>query len=195
MDGAPTMVEIARAHVLDSRARFLRSSAGDLSHNLSGRFDRAVCNAALWLFPRPRHALSELREILEPGALFVFNIPAERLEGTTSVPDPFQVELGATLMRHGLGRRQSQELPLFNSTRIELALKRAHFRLERTERYTYRGRQHELIELMRIPAMMARLAPALPEDERSRIVSLAASRCDPAREVEVPWIYFVARAL
>ena len=195
IDGASIMVEIARARVRDTRAEFLQLDAGNLSRTRGGGFDRAVCNAALWLFPRPEHVLSDLRESLTGGALFVFNIPAERIEDAASTPDPFQVELGRTLMCHRFGRQQPQKLPLFDMARIEHTLDCAHFRLERTERYTYTGRQQELMELMRIPAMTARLLPGMAHDQRDRIVLQAAARCDPAREVEVPWIYFVARAL
>lgn len=191
IDGAVTMVEIARTRVRDPRVRFRCAEISELERAVSGTFDRAVCNAALWLFPRPRRVLAELRDLLTGDGRLVFNLPAERLEGSDTEPDPFQRELAAAL----LGSRGERQLhpPLFDLERVESALEAAGLRLVRLERHSHVGRQEELIELMKIPAMTARLAPDRTPAERQRIVYRAAERCDPELEVEVPWLYFVVR--
>ena len=192
IDGAAAMIEIAR--VSDPRATFLQVNTDDLPGPVAGRFDRIVCNAAFWLLPRTGRVLSALWERARRGARLVFNLPAQRMESVAAAPDPFQWELGTALIDHLGEGRLPLDLPLFSLEGIERALAGAGFRLESTETYVYRGRQEELIELMLLPAMTARLAPELSWAERRRIVRGAAARSDPDLEVEIPWLYFVARA-
>lgn len=61
------------------------------------------------------------------------------------------------------------------------------------ERFVYRGRQGELIDLMELPAMIARAAPEASVEGRAAAVAEARKDVDPAQPVEVPWGYFVAR--
>jgi SAM-dependent methyltransferase len=192
LDSAATMVEIARCRVGDPRARFLCASAAGLTARRLGRFDRVVCNAASWLFPSPAAVLSELRDLIEPDGLMVFNIPAERVVGEGPKPHPFQLELAASLMTRLPGPYSTTERQ-FTPEGIKAVLERCHFRIERIEPFRHVGRQQELMELMQIPAMAARLQPDLDAQRGLRIVEAAAARSDPNLEVDVPWIYFVAR--
>lgn len=192
LDSAAAMVEIARCRVGDPRAQFMCASAAGITAQQLGRFDRVVCNAASWLFPSPAAVLGELQDLVEPGGLLVFNIPAERVVGEGSKPHPFQVELAATLMTRLPGPRSTTERQ-FTSEGIAAVLERCRFRIERVEPFRHVGRQQELMELMQIPAMAARLRPDLDAQSGLRIVQAAAARSDPNLEVDVPWIYFVAR--
>lgn len=188
IDSAASMVEVARCRVRDPRARFLCRDVAELDHLQLERFDRVVCNAASWLFPRPGAVLSALKRHLVTGGLVVFNVPAERIAGSPVEPHPFQVELAASL-----GPRRLPAERLFDRQRIAAVLSRHGFELENVELYRHVGRQEELMELMQIPAMARRLAPYLAREDGLRIVRAAAERCDPDLEVDVPWLYFVAR--
>lgn len=193
LDSAPTMVEIARCRVPDRRARFL---CADVTHRLSvaelGRFDRAVCNAALWLFPTPGSVLADLGDLLIPGGILVFNLPAERLEGRAVTPHPFQIELAASLAAGSDGQHRLTE-DLYDPAGIEGTLERCGFEVDTVELYRHCGLQGELMALMQIPAMAARLVTHDEPAEGLRAVRSAVERSDPGIEVEVPWVCFVAR--
>ena len=79
VDASEEMVEVARANILDPRARFHVAPASAVHDVEDGPFDRALCNAAFWQFPASGPVFGSLYRVLEPGARFVFNVPAERV--------------------------------------------------------------------------------------------------------------------
>lgn len=189
VDGSAAMVAVARSQVQDPRARFRVAAASDLERVVAGPFDRAVCNAAFWQFPDPRAVLAALARVLEPGARFVFNVPAERLAGEPAHVSPFQVALARaveTRSRHPFPAAE----PLAPG-RIENELREGGFGPVRRERFAYSAHQSELMELMAIPAMIRRVAPDLTEDERQAALAEAGERTDPEQRVQVDWVYFV----
>lgn len=236
VDASEAMVEVARTRVRDPRARFVVAPASGFEAAVSGRFDRAVCNAAFWQFPDRRAVLAALARRLDEGALFVFNVPEERLRpvngparhpseehdpesatpgpaaatatvgcdpvapagrscglGAASGPGvtPFQVAL-ARAVEERTGAPPPGSPPL-DPERLETRLREAGFTPLARERFTYAGHQRELMELMAIPAMIARLAPTLPPPERDQVLERARRHVDPEQPVRIPWIYFVAR--
>lgn len=198
VDASEAMVRIARERVRDPRARFEVASAAALERVAPGPFDRAVSNAAFWQFPDRRRVLAALARVLEEGGRFVFNVPAERLvrqeaEEGTGEPNPFQVAL-ARAVEARTGRPLPTAPPL-DPDRLAARLAEAGFELASREPFAYRTRQRELMELTAIPAMLARLAPDLPEPERRAALADARRRTDPEQEVTIPWLYFVARRL
>lgn len=192
VDGSEAMVTVARAQVRDSRARFVVAPAAALEEVVEGPFDRALCNAAFWQFPAPLPVLLSLARVLAPGARLVFNVPAERVAGEPAPVHPFQVALAREIEAR-TGRPFPSTATSLDPERLTAVLGEAGFTLEQRERYTYRGRQGELMELMEIPAMIEPLTPDLPPRVRRAVLRRARRRADPAEEVEVPWVYFVAR--
>lgn len=192
VDASEDMVEVARANILDRRARFLVCPAASVSRARVEGFDRAVCNAAFWQFPAPRAVLEALSSVLDPGARFVFNVPAERVEGEGRSAHPFQLAIA-----RALEARTGRPFPASPATvypdRLLEALDETGFEPDERVRYTYEGRQSELIELMSIPAMLAPLAPELSDDARQEAWEEARARTDPEEKVAVEWIYFQAR--
>jgi SAM-dependent methyltransferase len=192
VDASEDMVEVARANILDPRARFVVCPATTVDRTLAGGFDRAVCNAAFWQFPTPRQVLEALSSVLDPGGRLVFNVPAERIEGESRRAHPFQIALA-----RALEARTERPFPASPATlRPDLlleALDETGFEPAEPVRFTYEGRQHELIELMSIPAMLTPLAPRLSDEARQQAWEEARSRSDAAENVAVDWIYFVAR--
>ena len=188
VDGSAEMVAVARERTPDPRARFAVAAAAELAAAAPGPFDRAVCNAAFWQFPAPAVVLRALAAVLAPGALFVFNLPASRLAGEAAEAHPFQVALSRELGGAGLGERIEPEV-------LTALFRETGFRLVRRERFVYRGRQLEMMDLMAIPAMLRRTAPDLTSAQRRAALAVARRRSDPEQPVAVPWVFFLTRRL
>lgn len=189
VDASAAMVEVARAVVGDRRARFLVAPAAGVERVVEGPFDRVLSNAALGQFPDLRPVVAAVARLLAPGGLFVFDLPGERLAGGGGRPHPFQVALARAV---GRGRQTTAPAPIDERVLIEL-LDEQGFDVIGRERFVYRGRQGELVELMEIPAMIARAAPEASLAGRAAAVAEARRDIDPAQPVEVPWEYFTAQ--
>ncbi len=192
IDASEEMIEVARAHTLDPRARFVVTDASSVSEAVDGTFDRAVSNAAFWQFPRMDQVLASLARLLEPGALFVFNVPAERLEGRPPHFHPFQLALARAI------EALSGEPFARTSTLIDLELLRERiesqgFLIERMERLTYEGFQGEFMDLMSIPAMIHPLTADLNEEETQQVLEQARAATESEERVKVVWSYFTLR--
>ena len=198
VDASAAMVEVARARVGDPRARFAvaPASAVDRVAAASAPFDRVLSNAAFWQFPDPAAVLAGLTPLLAPGALFAFNVPASRLAGVATPVHPFQVALARAVDQRadadsgaGSGGGGGEEV---DPSALEAALREAGFELLGRHRRVYRSTQHELMELMEIPAMLHRAAPGLAPDRRRDALVEARRATDPEQAVEVPWVYWLA---
>jgi ubiquinone/menaquinone biosynthesis C-methylase UbiE len=192
VDASEAMIGLARGRVTDPRARFEVASAATIEAVARGPFDRAVSNAAFWQFPARPPVLAALGRLLEPGALFVFNVPAERLTGEPSEVHPFQVALARAIEARS-GRPFPRTPTTLDPDSLERQLAEAGFDDVRRERFVVRCRQVELMELMEIPAMLDPMTPTLGEADRRDVVAQAQQRTDSEQPVEVPWVYFIAR--
>ncbi|MEM9556815.1 MAG: class I SAM-dependent methyltransferase [Acidobacteriota bacterium] len=192
VDGAEAMVGVARAQVGDPRCRFRVAAAAAVDRAVEGLFDRAVCNTAFWQFPAVRPVLEAVARVLEPGAIFVFNVPAELVVGEMTPIHPFQAALARVVERERGAAFAPGQTPI-DGERLRAWLDAAGLEWIDRRRHVYHGRQRELTELMRIPAMIGPLTPDLDPATRQRLIDRAAARVDPEAPVEVPWIYFRAR--
>ena len=188
VDGSAAMVEVARAVVGDPRARFLVAPASRVERVVAGPFDRVLTNAAFGQFPASRPVIAAVARLLAPGGLFAFNLPAERLAGGGGRPHPFQVALARAVG----GERPTAPAPI-DEERLVGLLAEEGLELVRREIFVYRARQEELVELMELPAMIARAAPDASPARRRQAMAAAREAVDPAQTVEVPWVYLVAR--
>jgi len=192
VDASDEMVEVARANILDPRARFKVATAASVADVTTGTFDRAVCNAAFWQFPAPGPVLSAVSSLLDECGMFIFNIPAERVKGESTPVHPFQVALARSIeSRTGRGYMH-QALPL-EVDLLEHLAEGAGLTLEKIDRFTYSGKQSEFMALMSIPAMINPLTPGMSDDEREEVLEEARRNLDADDTVEVPWIYFILR--
>lgn len=189
VDGSAAMVEVARAVVADRRARFDVAAAARVERVVAGPFDRVLINAAFGQFPASRPVIAAVARLLAPGGLFAFNLPGARLAGEArTAPHPFQVALARAVG----GARPATPSPI-DEERLVALLAGEGLDLERRELFVYRARQEELVELMELPAMIARAAPDASPARRREAVAEARAAIDPAQTVEVPWVYFLAR--
>lgn len=193
VDASESMVEVARSQVLDPRARFVVAPAAALESVVSGPFDRALSNAAYWQIGARARMLESLGVLLAPGALFVFNVPAERVEGEETSPHPFQAALARAIESAEGEAFPAATVDRLSPDILSQRLDAAGFDLVGSDRLVYRGRQGELMDLMEIPAMIRPLTPGWSNEERERVALRARRAADPDDEVDVPWIYFVAR--
>ena len=191
VDASEEMVEVARANILDPRARFHVAPASAVHAVVQGRFDRALCNAAFWQFPAAGPVFESLGRVLEPGARFVFNVPAERVEGERHAIHPFQIALARSLESRTGRRFEATSLTALSRSRIQERAADHGFTLEDDVRFTYTGVQRELMDLMTIPAMIGPLADGLSDKDRDQAVQEARDRSDPDEEVQVPWVFFL----
>ncbi len=193
VDGSDAMVSVARMHVQDPRVRFAVAGAADVESVVSGPFDRVLCNAAIWQFPALRPIFEAVSRLLSGHGSFVFNIPAERVEGEDAPIHSFQVALARAVERVS-GRPFPRNAATVSVPRLETMLTEASLRLDAMERLVYHGTQHELMELMEIPAMIEPITPGLDGSLREEILERAGESIDPDERVEVPWIYFTVAA-
>jgi len=190
VDASSPMVAVAKAGVIDPRARFEVASAASVHEAVDGPFDRIVCNAAFWQFPSQLPVLDSLSRVAAPGARFVFNVPAERVEGESSEIHPFQMALARGIEAR-TGTPLSRTPVMIDPVLLEDWLRETGFDLVDRVRFVYTGPQEELIELMEIPAMIEPLTPGLAREEREAVVDEARGKVSERETVRVPWIYFV----
>lgn len=188
IDASEAMISVARANVLDPRARFEVLAAAE-ADRLDGFFQRVVCCAAFWQFPFAAPVFRALGRRTESGARLVFNVPAERVGGQSAPVHPFQAALIEEI-EQASGRRFEGRPELVRPSRLESDAAEHGFELHDARRLVYHSPQGELIELMTIPAMIGPLTEGLDDRQRERVLERARLRSDVAMSVEVPWIYF-----
>lgn len=203
VDGSAPMIEMARAEIGDPRARFRVSPAAQVEAVVSGPFDRVLCNAAFRQFPHPGRVLEALHRLLAPDGLLVFNVPVEHFQppidepvqgggvpaGDEAGPDPLQVALARAIEVRSEEPRAAAGW--MSEARLDGVLGESGFAVVSRERVVEERSQGELLELMHIPAMIARSAPELSADERRAVLGEVTERIDPERRVRVAWLYLV----
>lgn len=192
VDASAEMVEVARANVFDPRASFVVAGAAGLADAVAAPFDRIVCNAAFWQFPSPGAVFRALAAVAGPGALVVWNVPAERVRGERPRIHPFQVAL-ARAVEAATGSPIGSSPTAVDLDALRRVARDAGFATDPPVRLEYRGQQGELIELMSIPAMIRPLTPDLDDEERDALLDDARRRVDPEENVVVPWVYVIHR--
>jgi SAM-dependent methyltransferase len=191
VDASEEMIEVARANILDPRARFVVAGAAGFEREVEGPFDRVVCNAAFWQFPAPGPVFRAVAAVTSPGARFVFNVPAERVRGERPRIHAFQVAL-ARAIEARTGRPLAASPTQLDLDAIRGVARESGFEASAlVERVEVRSLQSELIELMTIPAMIRPLTPELDDDGRAEVVEDARRHLEEDEEVVIPWLYLV----
>lgn len=192
LDASAEMVEVARAQTLDPRASFVVGDAAAVAGLVEGSFDRVLSNAAFWQFGDRRAVFAALAELLEPGAIFAFNVPAERSPDEETPIHPFQVALARAIESQAGAPFRVTATP-FDPARLPAEVEPLGFSVERCDRLEWVGPQGELMDLMHIPAMIAPVARGLGEEEKRQALAQARSAADPSERVRVPWFFLVLR--
>ena len=182
VDASPEMLAVAEATIDDPRARFRLAPAAEVSAEAPHLFERALSNASFWQFPAPARVIDALAGVLAPEALFVFNVPEERLVDGVSEVHPFQAAL-ARALEHQAGQRLSGHVTGLDPNDLAKALEDGGLPLVRQERHGFELPQRELADLMEIPAMAVPVAPDLSASARAEALAEARRQVDlgPAR--------------
>ena len=189
VDASQSMVAVARRQVPDPRARFLVSPAELVAEALADEplFDRCACNAAFWQFPRRDEALAGVARLLEPGGLFAFNVPAERVAGETPGVHSFQAALSRALVA-ATGRPLPPPTQLLDLGEIRRTAEARGLAWLEVDRLSYHCRQGELVELMKVPALIGPLVVGLADGAVGELLEQASRAVDLEEEVELPWL-------
>lgn len=188
LDASKEMVEVARASTVDPRARFHVMDAARLDPgDARAPFDGALSNAAFWQFGRPEVSLRFLGRHLVPGSPFAFNVPASRV-GHTGPTSPLQISL-ARAVESRTGQPFQPTATRFDLDAVEQLASEAGLRPEAREVRSWEGPQLELIQLMRIPAMIEPVALGLSPEQAQACVEEASRGLDPDRTVRVGWVF------
>lgn len=187
VDGSPEMVAVARANTVDPRASFEVASAEAVEQVVGGSFDGVLSNAAFWQFPRPDLVWQALGRLVRPGATLTFNVPGERREGA-GPSHAFQIALARAIEKRA-GHLFQPTATRFRPDTAAVLATEAGFEEELREVRAWEGRQAELIELMRIPAMRDPIASGLAPEAVLAAVDEAGERVDPDERVTVEWVF------
>ena len=186
VDLAPAMAAVARREL--PGVRFAALAADPRALPLPARaFGAATCSAALWHFPQLGAALREVRACLREGARLAFSIPCAQLRGE-ACPPPAPVQLAlARIGRQLFGRDPSPAGPVLG--RLELIDRgcRAGFALGAEKIVDLTASQGELLDLMQVPALGARLYPEASAERRDRWIAQARTAVDPSETTQIRW--------
>ena len=185
VDASPTMVPLARAEVEDPRASFRVAAAAQIGQVLDGSFDRVLCNAAFWQFPSLEEVIRSVAGILRPGGRFVFNLPVSRLEGDTQGGE-LQTRLARAVEKETNRPFRPSTVEL-DAVRLEEMLTSHGFSPPERTRLAIPTTEGEILELLRLPTMIGRIAPDLDVEARRRVLNRVAENVRPDRRTEVEW--------
>ncbi|MDX1632912.1 MAG: methyltransferase domain-containing protein, partial [Thermoanaerobaculia bacterium] len=170
----------------DPRARFRVAAAARIGEVVEGTFDRVLCNAAFWQFPSLEEAVRAVAGILDPGGLFVFNLPVSRLAGGDVSGGGLQTAL-ARAVEEGSGEPFRTRTVEVDPGRLEEVLISAEFSSPDRTRWTIPTTEGEVLELLRLPTMIGRIAPDLDPEARRRVLERVEESVDRDRSTEVEW--------
>ncbi len=192
VDRALAMVSVARREHPETEKAFLVGTGRALPFAM-GFFDGASCSAALWHLPALGRTLGELSRVLRPGASFAFNVPASQLRGVRDLPPaPLQLAL-ARVGEHHFGSPPEPAGPVRGVDEILALGHEAGMKLEGSRWIDFTIVQQELIDLLTVPAISARLYPEASEEARTRWLEASVARVDPGETLRVRWWEVVLR--
>ena len=79
----------AQRAIRTKSVQLIHASAEDFASHIPELVDRVVCNAAFFLFPNIDAVIGEIRTILKPEGLFVFNLQDQEYDFETFAKPPF----------------------------------------------------------------------------------------------------------
>ncbi len=188
-DWAAAMLAVARRELPVHNAEFVRADTARLPF-AAQTFDAVTCSAAFWHFPAPAAALAEFARVLRPGGRLAYNVPAAQLEGADDLPPaPVQLAL-ARLGRERTGGEPRPAGPQRRAADLHEAALRCGFTIAETHVADLTVPQSELLELLEVPAIGARMFPDLEADGRAALLAAATRAVDPGQPVTVRWHEF-----
>ena len=189
LDLSAAMLEVARGQLSSAQVTFVQADAGDFAGRIPKPVDRVVCNSVFWQFRHKPAVMTDLRRVLKPDGLFVFNAPEpyfifKHIPRSRKVGILFE-QLAAE--RHGVGRQDMRTIEVFlNNYGFELAQTKMLERVRPGE---------ESYLFMQLPVATAWREPPLGYETRLELLEEAWQSAEPTRSSKQRWMYFVAHPL
>lgn len=185
-DRARAMLRVARRAVPLPALGFVLADPAALPF-ADGVFRGAACSAAAWHFPALGRALAELHRVVAPGGRVVLNVPASQLAGEPDLP-PAAIQLA--LARGGserFGLPPEPGGPVRSRAEILRLAANARLSIEREGCVELDVTQRELVELLAVPAVGARMYPTATAAGRAAWIEAASRSVDLEEVVRVRW--------
>lgn len=185
-DRSGAMLRVARRAAPLSALGFTLADPAALPF-ADGAFRGALCSAAAWHFPALGAALAELHRVVAPGARVALNVPAAQLAGEPDLP-PAAIQLA--LAREGLARFGSPPEPggpVYSRASILKLARDARFVSESERFVDVAATQGELVALLSVPAVGARMYPAATPAARAAWIEAAAAAVELEEAIPVRW--------
>jgi SAM-dependent methyltransferase len=192
LDASEAMVEVARLNNQDPRATFHPWPAEQVGERLEEPFDRVVCNAALWQFTDLDRVVRAVAGLLRRGGSFVFNVPADRVQGGEPVGHGLQVTV-ARVVEEVLGEPYRSEAVRFDLVALDRMLVEAGLGSAHHVDHVLECTREEMLDLLAIPAIGGPMMHGLEDNRLEDVVQRLRARGDGEERVHMPWLYFVAR--
>jgi ubiquinone/menaquinone biosynthesis C-methylase UbiE len=187
LDLSAAMLAVARAQLPTEQVTLVQADAGGFAGSIPEAVDRVVCSSVFWQFRHKPAVLAELRRVLKPDGLFVFNAPEpyfifKHIPRSRKVGILFE-QLAAE--RYGVGRQDMRTIEVFlNNHGFELAQTKLLERVRPGE---------ESYLFMQLPVATAWMEPPLGYETRLELLEEAWQLAEPDRSSKQRWMYFVAR--
>jgi SAM-dependent methyltransferase len=145
------------------------------------RYDRIVCGAAIWQWPRWPALLRRLAARLAPGGALVFDVPAAYVgqpDGPGGGADPYLTALlAAATACHPACPAAPRRLPPPDAAQIEQALRAAGLEPQ-VWQHRQRLTQAAWRDWLLLPPLTAAMWPGVDAHERGRRIRAAAAQAD-----------------
>jgi ubiquinone/menaquinone biosynthesis C-methylase UbiE len=187
LDVSEAMLNIARQELPQPQVTFIQADAGHFADLMPEPVDRVICNSVFWQFRHKPLVMAELRRVLAPGGLFVFNAPEpyfifDAIPRSNKVAILFK-QLAAE--RYGVGTQDLRTMEVF--------LNNHHFELVATEIFERVHPAEESYLFMQLPVSTAWMDPPLDYQTRLELLAEAWQLAAPDTQSRRRWMYFVAR--
>ncbi len=189
LDSSAAMLAVAREQLDSGQVSFIEADAGSFAGLIPAPVDRVVCSSVFWQFRHKPQVLAELRRVLAPAGLFVFNAPEpyfifKHIPRSRKVNILFE-QLAAE--RYGVGRQDMRT--------IEVFLRRHGFELIKTKMLERTRPAEESYLFMQLPVATAWMEPPLSYETRLELLEEAWQTAEPEQSSTQRWMYFVTRSI
>jgi ubiquinone/menaquinone biosynthesis C-methylase UbiE len=187
LDLLAAMLDVARTQLSSKDVTYVQADAGDFAGLIPEPVDRVVCSSVFWQFRHKPAVMAQLRRVLAPDGLFVFNAPEpyfifKHIPRSRKVGLLFE-QLAAE--RYGVGRQDMWTIEVFfNNHGFELVKTKMLERVRPGE---------ESYLFMQLPVATAWMEPPLGYDIRLELLEEAWQSAEPERSSKQRWMYFVAK--
>jgi ubiquinone/menaquinone biosynthesis C-methylase UbiE len=187
LDLSEPMLALARERLPAAQVTFMQADATKFAHLMAEPLDRVVCNSVFWQLRHKPQVLAEIRRVLKPEGLFVFNAP-EPYFIFKDIPRSPKVSLlfkQLAAERYGVGQQDIRTMQVF--------LEQYGFDLRHMQEFRRIRSAEESYLFFQLPIATAWKEPPLDYETRLALLEEAHQLAEPDQPVKQRWMYFVTR--